>query len=559
MIAGRPAAGGPLERAMPGAAPRPPADSPATPTTPRAAQLHWVWRPPPVPARIRRRAVAAAARLPGSPGLPRCVGLALLVHGLLVWWVGVAPSRGGSGAGADSAVRVELRLAPLDVAAGMPSLPVAEPERPGQRTSPADARPRHDASHVRSVPTVVGARGPARPAAPERLPEPRPDPSPATALPNSETPSERAMDGTEGHSFGAESLAPLPVRGTDAQPLPQDPLPLPSVPSLALPPPSLPDWRVWADARAKADAAAVPARPTPAASATSTAGASAPAGRPLAEPGPSGGLVPEPLLREGLGAAPPLARRATPHRALVDLPVPASAPEPVAIASPRDWLRVAPPTPVVTRPALPAEALETPVAPAAASPPVTVAPAVARAPATPAPTPAPTPPSTPANPSPSAPVALNPQAAPERGEARQAWPAPGRSMEPQGVPPPRDAALPAGSAAAQGPDGDAGRATGATAGPAAPAEGPGVGAAPPPARLQLDLPRGRPGPPGAGSSVINVLPWVPPPPEPRSKLGEAIEKSARPDCRTAHAGQGLLGAVSLLADAVKAADKGCRW
>ena len=88
----------------------------------------------------------------------------------------------------------------------------------------------------------------------------------------------------------------------------------------------------------------------------------------------------------------------------------------------------------------------------------------------------------------------------------------------------------------------------ATPKPAAPAA-----SAPP--RLNLDLPGSR------GSSFTGaprgLLPLLPAPPERKSKLTEGIEKSARPDCRTAHSEKGLLAVVPLVGDAVS--DKGCRW
>lgn len=56
---------------------------------------------------------------------------------------------------------------------------------------------------------------------------------------------------------------------------------------------------------------------------------------------------------------------------------------------------------------------------------------------------------------------------------------------------------------------------------------------------------------------MGLLPLLPAPPERKSKLTEGIEKSAKPDCRTAHADMGLLAVVPLAADAIR--DKGCRW
>jgi hypothetical protein len=57
-----------------------------------------------------------------------------------------------------------------------------------------------------------------------------------------------------------------------------------------------------------------------------------------------------------------------------------------------------------------------------------------------------------------------------------------------------------------------------------------------------------------GSGLLQMLPH---PPEAKSKLAEDIEKAAKPDCRTAYGGLGLLAVVPLAADAVR--DKGCRW
>ncbi|MDE2454390.1 MAG: hypothetical protein KGL43_12425, partial [Burkholderiales bacterium] len=54
--------------------------------------------------------------------------------------------------------------------------------------------------------------------------------------------------------------------------------------------------------------------------------------------------------------------------------------------------------------------------------------------------------------------------------------------------------------------------------------------------------------------IVNLLPH---PPETRSKLADEIEKSARPDCRSAYQDMGLLAAVPLAADSVRG--KGCRW
>ncbi len=62
-----------------------------------------------------------------------------------------------------------------------------------------------------------------------------------------------------------------------------------------------------------------------------------------------------------------------------------------------------------------------------------------------------------------------------------------------------------------------------------------------------------------GSGSRGVLNFVPPPPpqERRDALAEGIAKAAKPDCRTAYAGMGLLAVVPLVASTV--GNGGCRW
>jgi hypothetical protein len=62
---------------------------------------------------------------------------------------------------------------------------------------------------------------------------------------------------------------------------------------------------------------------------------------------------------------------------------------------------------------------------------------------------------------------------------------------------------------------------------------------------------------GSGSrGVINMLP--PPPVEKKDKLAEDIAKAAKPDCRTAYAGLGILAVVPLVASSV-GNNGGCNW
>jgi hypothetical protein len=74
--------------------------------------------------------------------------------------------------------------------------------------------------------------------------------------------------------------------------------------------------------------------------------------------------------------------------------------------------------------------------------------------------------------------------------------------------------------------------------------------------LNLELPRSRGGD-FSGIGPRGLLPLLPAPPDRKPKITEGIEKSTRPDCRTAHADKGLLGIVPLVNDTIN--DKGCRW
>ena len=75
-------------------------------------------------------------------------------------------------------------------------------------------------------------------------------------------------------------------------------------------------------------------------------------------------------------------------------------------------------------------------------------------------------------------------------------------------------------------------------------------------RLNLDLPRARGGEISSRGSM-GLLQLLPRPPETKSKLSQDIEKAAKPDCRNAYAGLGLLAAIRLAVDAAR--DKGCEW
>ena len=129
-----------------------------------------------------------------------------------------------------------------------------------------------------------------------------------------------------------------------------------------------------------------------------------------------------------------------------------------------------------------------------------------------------------------------------------------------------DLALPVSTASAiAGPVASPLSAVASTAGQGAPDAGSRVGAdvatlpstaASAPKRLNLELPRLRGGE-LSRYSTTGLLPALPRPPEVPDKLGSAIEKTAKEDCRKAYAGAGLLAVVPLAVDALR--EGGCKW
>jgi hypothetical protein len=89
----------------------------------------------------------------------------------------------------------------------------------------------------------------------------------------------------------------------------------------------------------------------------------------------------------------------------------------------------------------------------------------------------------------------------------------------------------------------------------------GPAAGTPPPRIDLDATRRRAREIAAeGESSPAVLHLVPPPPPEAKKpfdLGAAIAKAAKPDCRHAYAGLGLLAIVPLVPATF--GNGGCRW
>ena len=76
-------------------------------------------------------------------------------------------------------------------------------------------------------------------------------------------------------------------------------------------------------------------------------------------------------------------------------------------------------------------------------------------------------------------------------------------------------------------------------------------------RLSFEAPATQPPRGNARASGLVQLNLAPPAPDPESKLARDIQKAAKPDCRDAYAGLGLLAVPVLIADAI--IDKGCRW
>jgi hypothetical protein len=78
-----------------------------------------------------------------------------------------------------------------------------------------------------------------------------------------------------------------------------------------------------------------------------------------------------------------------------------------------------------------------------------------------------------------------------------------------------------------------------------------------PPRIDLDATKKRAREIAGDDDYRGVVPAVPPPPDRKSKLAEAIAKAAKPDCRTAYADMGLLAIAPLTISSV--GNGGCRW
>ncbi len=90
-----------------------------------------------------------------------------------------------------------------------------------------------------------------------------------------------------------------------------------------------------------------------------------------------------------------------------------------------------------------------------------------------------------------------------------------------------------------------------------PRDGPGGDYDPTKPSVDIDAAKRRAGELAREGSGQRALFGVPPPPKPRNKMEDAIEKARKPDCRTAYAGMGLLAIVPLVAN--EFGEGKCRW
>jgi len=476
--------------------------------------------------------------------------LSLLLHALLVVVFGT-PAGGGAAAGWRNPLSVKLRSRVPDTDALV-------------RASPGEALGRAGPAFPRSAPPAPpappSASARSRAPLPAAAPEPSPYVQPPPTLPEAAAPAEDVLPRLNPGApvevdksvvpqvqIVPQDTKPTPApaarapRREAARPTPTPAAPRPDLPIGTLPPQDLPTPRavetasphpveppkatvLQGDTPQRVEREAAPPEPQP---------VTPPEPKPVAPPVPMPQLPPPPQID------------LTPE--LVPLPAPTREPIPQLEDVPA--LRTMPDIPQQrdTHAAAPA-----PVVPA---PPVIVP---APAPVVPAP-----------------PVIVPAPAAPsESATAREAPPATAPAGEPATTPPARELARPSAAPAA----GPAGRSVDSPSSrEAAPPSGPArlnFGAQPAvdddlrqlvePPSATLAAPGTRPrlsferpaAPRGSGAGLVQ-LNVAPPAPEPESKLARDIQKAAKPDCRDAYAGLGLLAVPVLIANAIT--DKGCRW
>ena len=427
------------------------------------------------------------------PRLRECLILALLLHALVVLVFGSAP---GGSAKPGEGVYGALNIRLSGRGAAGPEL-AATPPPPAAYTGPQGAADeRRWGGTVRDMPASpppVSEPGAAR----LGTWNPVPTPQPTDPLP----PTPMPLPVLEPAAPALQDVAPLPAIANPVASL----SPGPALPELAPLPSAVRNLPAAAAQPLPIERALKPVAPLEAGVApTPTLPALAPAPSPvrnLPTAAPQALPIERPLSRvapvEGVAApaptVPALAPAPSPERSL-----PATAPQPVPMDSP-----------ALSR-VLPVEPLGLPAAPAA-TPALQTLPEAAPGPRSEAP------PGTASN-NPPTPL-------PASGEPSASGSTPRATL---GAP-------------------DAGAVVGhdvATA-PSSPASAP---------RLNLDLVRPRGGEISRQGSR-GVLSLLPHPPD--SKLANDIEKSAKPDCRTAYSGLGLLAAAPLALDALR--KDGCRW
>ena len=440
-----------------------------------------------------------------SGTLKRCLLLALLLHVWLVLMLGSAP--GGT-------------AAPGQGVAGSLNITLKGPETPG-------------ATEEAAPPAPVLPEGPSGSAAQPRWGGAvREQAQPLPATPGAA-------------QLGRWAATPQPAEAREVPPPPPGrvveeraetgpvPLPVPTPVSTPVPVPA----PVLADSPSTLPAPAPPPEPAP-----------APVERRLAANPAAAAPARLPELAPALAAP-----------AVVPLPAPELAPLPAPAALTPRLQRLAPATATelpVLAPFTPAAPVAPVAAPLAQVPNLPNLPSVPSVPNVPA---SPVPPALQAPPALPEPVAVP---APAPAAARPAAPAMAPSATPSTAPSPTAAAASPSPSPSQAPPALPAAATT----PGAPDAGSRLGsdvATPPaaaasvPPRLNLQLSRPRGGELSRGRSA-GALPVLPRPPEVDDKLGRDIARSAKPDCREAHRGAGIVGALALAADALKT-EGGCKW
>lgn len=446
----------------------------------------------------------------GAPGLPvqppgpqvratlgQCLLLALLLHVAAAFWLGNAPggsARPGEGVGGTLNIRLQGLAEP-----GSRTEPEASP---GREPGPSGNAPTQRwGGAVRDTPAAGQRPGAAQAGRWQR--QEVPAAAASSPVPGRLRPVQAREDGAQTPAARAVAPAPAPTPGSAPTPAP-GPAPVPAPLSAPL---------------------------------------SAPRPAPMAMPAFEPVTVPMPAMQ----AEPSAERR-------VD-PIPAPGPDLATLPVPQALAAVLPepaPLPAFEAPLRTVPELQAPAqllaAPLSAPPPLTQPLPTLPAPTSPLPAPLEPPAAAVVAPAPAAARPPEPPPVPAPTEAPSAAPAP------EVLPAAAAAAIPDASAphrlplpAAGGPD--AGSQTGQDVAtpPSVPPDLP---------RLNLDLPRPRGGE-LSQRAAPGVLPLLPRPPEVKSKLERELEQAARPDCRTAHGGAGLLAVVPLVADTVRG--QGCRW